>query len=133
MTSDLNFYAIYDADRSLMGELRYALNKCLGRAECALCDLSHGWNLMGRSVWRRRTGVAASLHWVHRDELPRHIINQVSEHLPCVAVERSGNIEILIHRDALQGCEGDFNVFEHLLEQKVRALHPQPAPIADGE
>jgi hypothetical protein len=42
-------------------------------------------------------------------------------------VDRDGDFDILISREALQGCEGDFTVFEHLLEQKVRAL---TSPIA---
>jgi hypothetical protein len=32
----------------------------------------------------------------------------------------------------LRGCEGDFSVFEHLLEQTVRALHAEPAPDTDS-
>ena len=115
-----------------MGEVRYLRDKCLGKAECALCDLSHGWNPLGRSDWRRRKGVAASLNWLHRDELPGHVAAQVVGQLPCVAVDRSGEIDIVIGREALRGCEGDFSVFEHLLEQTVRALHAEPAPDTDS-
>ena len=60
MAPEPTFYAIYDADGSFMGEVRYLRDKCLGKADCALCDLSHGWNPLGRSDWRRRKGVAAS-------------------------------------------------------------------------
>ena len=128
-----NFYAIYDADGSFMGEVRYLRDKCLGKAECALCDLSHGWNPLGRSDWRRRKGAAASLNWLHRDELSDHVAAQVEGQLPCVAVDRSGEIEIVIGRKALRGCEGDFSVFEYLLEQTVRALQAEPAPDTDEE
>ena len=134
MASESTFYAIYaiyDADGSLLGEVRYLRDKCLGKAECALCDLSHGWNPLGRPNWRRRKGVAASLNWLHRDELPHHIADQVGGQLPCVALDRNGEVEIVISREALRGCEGDFSVFEHLLEQAVRALHAAPAPNAD--
>ena len=132
MASEPIFYAIYRADGSFMGEVRYLRDKCLGKTECALCDLSHGWNPLGRSDWRRRKGVAASLHWLHRDELPHHVAAQVGSQLPCVAMDRNGEIEIMIGREALQGCEGDFSVFEHLLEQTVRALHAERAPDTDG-
>lgn len=128
MASEPTFYAIYDADGSFIGEARYLRDKCLGKAECALCDLSHGWNLMGRSDWRRRKGVAASLNWLHRDELPRHVTAQVRGQLPCVAVDRGGEIEIVIGREALRGCEGDFSVFEHLLEQTLRTVS-QTSPV----
>ena len=133
MVSELTLYAIYDADGSFLGEVRYLRDKCLGKAECALCELSHGWNPLGRPDWRRRKGVAASLNWLHRDELPHHIANQVRGQLPCVAVDRSGEVEIVIGREALLGCEGDFSVFVHLLEQAARALHAKPAPDTDAE
>ena len=132
MASEPTFYAIYDADGSFLGEVRYLRDKCLGRAECALCDLSHGWNPLGRPNWRRRKGVAAALNWLHRDELPGHVAAQVGGQLPCVAVDRCGEIEIVIGREALRGCEGNFGVFEHLLEQTVQALHTEPAPYTDG-
>ena len=131
MAPEPTFYAIYDADGSFMGEVRYLRDKCLGKAECALCDLSHGWNPLGRSDWRRRKGVSASLNWLHRNELPGHVDAQVAGQLPCVAVDRDGEIEIVIGHEALRGCKGDFSVFEHLLEQTVRALHAEPAPDTD--
>jgi hypothetical protein len=37
-------------------------------------------------------------------------------------------VEIVISKEALAGCEGRFEIFEHLLEQKLRALAIQPAP-----
>ena len=132
MASEPTFYAIYDADGSFLGEVRYLRDKCLGKAECALCDLSHGWNPLGRPNWRKRRGIAASLNWLHRDELPGHVAAQVGGQLPCVAVDRCGEIEIVIGRKALRGCEGNFSVFEHLLDQTVRALQTEPAPSTDG-
>jgi hypothetical protein len=47
-------------------------------------------------------------------------------------VDRNGEIEIVIGRDALRGCEGDFSVFEHLLEQTLRTVS-QTSPVGgDG-
>jgi len=115
-----------------MGEVRYLRDKFLGKADCALCDVSHGWSALGRSAWRRRKGVAASVNWLHRDELPDHVAAQIEGQLPCVAVDRSGEIEIVIGREALRGCQGDFRVFEHLLEQTVRVLQAEPGPDNDS-
>ena len=119
-------YAIYDADGSLLGELSYLKDKCLGKAECALCDLSHGWNPLGKASWRQRRGQAASLEWVHRDEVPPHVLSAMSDHLPCIAMDREGKVEIVISKEALAGWEGRVEIFEHLLEQKLRALAIQP-------
>ena len=102
MVFEPTLYAIYDADGSVLGELRYVRDKCIGKAVCALCDLTHGWNPLGRSAWRQRTGVAASLIWLHRDELPRACIAvHVSGQLPCIAVDRDGGFDILVSREAL--------------------------------
>jgi len=119
--TEATFYAIYDADGSWLGELRYVKDKCLGKADCALCDLSHGWNPLGKSVFKRRQGAAAHLVWIHRDELPERILMQVRDRLPCVAMDDGKAVEVVISRDALKGCKGDFKVFEHLLEQKLGA------------
>ena len=124
MTSSIPLFAIYDADGSVLGELKYALGKCIGKRECALCDLSHGWNPFGRRSWRQRTGVTANLTWLHRDELPEALKFLSTEQLPCIAAEIDSRVEVLIDREALQGCDGNYSVFEHLLEQKLRALEP---------
>ena len=44
--------AIFDADGTCIGELQYLLNKCAGWESCALCDISHGWNPIGKAAWR---------------------------------------------------------------------------------
>ena len=121
MSVEANFYAVYDADGSWLGGLRYVKDKCLGKAECALCNISHGWNPLGKSEFKRRQGLAAKLVWAHRDELPDRIMMQVKDHLPCIALDDGSAVEVVISRDALKGCEGDFEVFEHLLEQKLGA------------
>lgn len=120
--SDIKLFAIYDADGTLRGELAYLWGKCTGRAECALCDLSHGWNPRGRRAWRQREGLTASVRWIHRDEVPDHLLPHVIGQLPCVVVDRHDQIEILISRETLQACGDDFDAFEQLLDQKLRAL-----------
>jgi hypothetical protein len=115
-----SLYAIYDADGSLVGELRYLVDKFLGRADCALCDLSHGWHPAGKRAWRQRQGATTQLSWLHRDEVPPHVLTQVSESLPCIAMETNGRVDILICKDQLARCDGDFAVFEQLLAEKLQ-------------
>ncbi len=38
----LRLVGVYDADGSLRGELAYWVRARLGRAHCALCDITHG-------------------------------------------------------------------------------------------
>ena len=128
MITKCSLYAIYDADGTLAGELRYLFDKCLGRADCALCDLSHGWHPAGKRAWRRQQGAATQLTWLHRDEVPDHVLTRVKEYLPCVAMDTNGSVEILISKDQLAGCEGDFTVFEQLLAFKLQGLAPESTP-----
>ena len=124
MITGCSLYAIYDADGSLAGELRYLVDKFLGRADCALCDLSHGWHPAGKRAWRQQQGATTQLTWLHRDEVPHHVLAHVSESLPCVATDTDGNVGILISKDELAGCEGSFTVFEQLLAEKLQGLAP---------
>ena len=124
MITGCSLYAIYDADGSLAGELRYLVDKFLGRADCALCDLSHGWHPAGKRAWRQQQGATTQLTWLHRDEVPHHVLAHVSESLPCVATDTDGNVGILISKDELAGCGGNFTVFEQLLAEKLRGLAP---------
>ena len=124
MITGCSLYAIYDADGSLAGEIRYLVDKFLGRADCALCDLSHGWHPAGKRAWRQQQGATTQLTWLHRDEVPHHVLAHVSESLPCVATDTDGNVGILISKDELAGCEGNFTVFEQLLAEKLQGLAP---------
>ena len=126
MVTKCSLYAIYDADGSLVGELRYLVDKFLGRADCALCDLSHGWHPAGKRAWRQRQGATTQLSWLHRDEVPPHVLTQVSESLPCIAMDTNGRVDILICKDQLAGCDGDFTVFEQLLAEKLQGLAAEP-------
>ena len=120
MVTKCSLYAIYDADGSLVGELRYLVDKFLGRANCALCDLSHGWHPAGKRAWRQQQGASTQLSWLHRDEVPHHVLAHVSESLPCIAMETNGRVDILICKDQLARCDGDFAVFEQLLAEKLQ-------------
>jgi hypothetical protein len=122
MINEGSLYAIYDADGSLAGELRYLVGKFLGRADCALCDLSHGWHPAGKRAWQQRQGATTQLSWLHRDEVPHHVLTHVSDSLPCIAMDTNGRVDILITKDQLDQCEGDFMVFEQLLARKLQGL-----------
>jgi hypothetical protein len=56
--------------------------------------------------------------------VPHHVLAHVSESLPCVATDTDGNVGILISKDELAGCEGNFTVFEQLLAEKLQGLAP---------
>ena len=126
----MHLIAIYDADASITGEIRYLLRKVFSNNTCALCDLTHGWNPLGKSAWRRRPETEPNVIWLHRDEAPEGLLNAVDGELPCVIADHGHRVEMLLDNEALKACEGDFATFTALLEEKLRALHSMQAPAA---
>ncbi|MCH1610230.1 MAG: hypothetical protein L7S53_02870 [Luminiphilus sp.] len=132
MKRDIQVFALFNAEGSLLGEFQYVLGKCLGRESCALCDISHGWNPLGKSVWRKRLQTEPNIIWLHRDETPEVLLNAVEGALPCVVADHGHRIEMLLDSDALKACEGDFATFTELLERKLRALRNMQAPASQN-
>jgi hypothetical protein len=117
VSDDFQLYAVYDADGTLAGELSYLVGKLRGMRACALCDISHGWNPVGKKAWRDARQGARAVVWLHRDEQPE-VLRKVTEgQLPAVVLVKEGEAAILLDAVALQGCAGDFAAFEALLEQ----------------
>ena len=122
-----SLFAIYNAEGSLAGELRYALTKALGGATCALCDITHGWNPRGKRVWRDYGGLPKSVQWLHKDEVsPELCVAIANQTLPCVIADLGGRIELLLDCAELESCNGDFVVFEKLLQEKITELNILP-------
>jgi hypothetical protein len=45
-------------------------------------------------------------------------------------MDTNGRVDILITKDQLAQCEGDFMVFEQLLARKLQGLASEPIPAA---
>ena len=52
MPTLVRLVGVYDADHTLRGELSYWIGARLGRAHCALCDITHGL-VRERDDWKR--------------------------------------------------------------------------------
>ena len=128
----MHLIGIYDADASITGEIRYLLRKVFSNNTCALCDLTHGWNPLGKSAWRKRAETEPNIIWLHRDEAPEGLLDAVEERLPCVVADHGHRVEMLLDSDALKACEGDFAIFTELLKEKLRALHTMRAPATQN-
>ena len=123
-----NLFAIYNADGSLIGEIRYALTKGLGGSTCALCDITHGWNPRGKKAWRECAGISSKLEWLHKDDAPPDLsVAIANQSLPCVIADLGGRIEVLIDCEGLKSCNGEFDVFEDLLHRRVNELNLLPS------
>lgn len=99
---------VYDADGTLSGELRYWVGARLGRAHCALCDVTHGL-VRERADWRAcREGLPVPFVTFHRDDQPDAVRTATADRAPAVVAEAAdAGIIVLLDGPALDACAGD--------------------------
>lgn len=109
---------IYNADGSLMGELRYLAGKLRGTAHCALCDISHG--LTGERRAFKQIRARTALQMLHLDEQWPALARFTDGRTPCVVAQlESGLVELLSSAD-LDACGGSSTAFDAALEGALR-------------
>lgn len=98
---------VYDADGTLAGELRYWVGARLGRAHCALCDITHGL-VRERGDWRAcRDTLPVEFATYHRDDQPDAVRAATGDRAPVVVAETGDGLVVLLDGDALDACAGD--------------------------
>lgn len=107
---------VYDADGGLVGEVRYVVGHLLGRAECSLCDITHGPVRRKASFDAFVAALEAEGHRVevhHRNEQREAQATASAGHLPCVLVadRADGPWRVLVGADELRACGGDVDRF----------------------
>ena len=98
---------VYHADGTVLGELRYWFGARLGRAHCALCDITHG-TFRAKPQWvEGRDGLGVRFETVHLDEREPDLTAATEGATPCV-VARTGEGWIeLLGPDDLEALHGD--------------------------
>jgi hypothetical protein len=105
-TEVVRLVGVYDADHTLRGELAYWFGKRLGRAHCALCDITHG-SFRERSDWKRcRAQLPVPFETFHRDDQPPEIRAVTTGHLPAVVGVTSEDEVLLLGPGELEHCAG---------------------------
>ena len=121
--------AIYDADLSVLGELAYAIGKLTGARSCALCDITHGLNPLGKQSWRNYCVDRPEVEWLHRNEISNEMLTQLPSSLPCIIKQDArGCLSTLLDASELSACKGKV---EHLDEKLTRVLS-QSEPRSDA-
>jgi hypothetical protein len=98
---------VYDADGSLRGELSYFVRARVGRAHCALCDITHG-RVRERADWRSCRGqLPVPFVTFHRDDQPDDVRVVGGSRPPIVVAEmRDGSVVPLLDGAAIERCAG---------------------------
>src|SRR5437763_5438495 len=86
---------------TLRGELAYWVGARLGRAHCALCDITHGL-VRERPEWRAcRGGLPVPFDTFHRDDQPENVRALLRGAAPAVVAETTAGVELLLEPDEL--------------------------------
>jgi hypothetical protein len=110
---------VYDADGTIRGELAYWLGARLGRAHCALCDITHGL-VRERPDWSTcRAALPVIFDTCHRDQQPDAVRTAIGNQLPAVVAETTGGLVLLLDPDDLVACRGSA---EELFDAVERAV-----------
>lgn len=120
---------MYHADGSLSGELRYVVGKVLGRAHCALCDITHG-SLREKAEWRAcRDALPVPFETVHLDERSPEVRATTEGRTPCVVAETDDGLVVVLGADALDRCAADPEAMIRALDASL-AAHGLTLPAA---
>ncbi len=107
---------VYDADGTLLGEARYWLGARVGRAHCALCDITHGL-FTEKAQWRRcRDELAVEFRTYHRDDAPAEVLAAGSP-APFVIARTDTALVALLGPEELDACAGDVDEFRRALRR----------------
>jgi hypothetical protein len=112
---------VYNADHTLRGELTYVVGARLGRAHCALCDITHG-TVKERSDWKEcRNALPIPFDTFHRNDQPAEVRDALKGAAPAVAAVTDQGVVPLLDGAALDRCDGDAVVLITAIESAVAA------------
>jgi hypothetical protein len=120
-TEILRLIGVYHADGTLRGELAYFVGARLGRAHCALCDITHG-TVRKRPAWQRCVdGLPVPFDTHHRDDQPDAVREATGNTTPVVVAETTTGIVTLVGPDQLDGCNSSVDALVAAIERAVDA------------
>jgi len=111
---------VYDADGTLRGEVAYWIGARLGRAHCALCDITHS-SVRERSEWKAcRTSLPVPFELFHRDDQPPEVRAAAGTEAPYVLAATESDLVLLLDGKALESCGGEIDAFADALDRALR-------------
>jgi hypothetical protein len=121
---------VYDATGTLWGELSYWIGARLGRAHCALCDITHGL-VTERSDWRvARDGLPVPFEAFHLDDQPREVATGAAGRAPVVLARTSHGIHLVLTPDDLRMCHGSPARLVEALDRAVASAGLSWPPVS---
>ncbi len=110
---------VYNANGTLRGELAYWIGARLGRAHCALCDITHG-TIRERDDWRTcRATLPVAFDTYHLNDQPDAVRAITANHVPAVLADTDQGLLPLLGPDELERCAGSPEELVTALERAV--------------
>lgn len=112
---------VYDADGTLVGEVRYWFGARVGRAHCDLCDISHG-TFRAKPAWQAMVQRArVPIETRHRDDAPVEVLAATGGRLAAVVAVTDRGVLPLLGPEELAALDGDVDAFARALDHAVTA------------
>jgi len=113
---------IYNADGTIGGELSYAFAKLARRGSCELCDVTHGWNPLGKRSWKAAVEQSdLNLTFIHRDEaLPEQLA--AAGQLPAVVMSSDDGWQVIMTNSEFAEFKSDPGALIDEIERRAAAL-----------
>ncbi len=121
---------VYHAEGSLRGELAYVVGKLLGRAHCALCDITHAGVSEKPEFRTCRGSFVVPIETVHLDERDDAVRRYTEGKTPCVIGLTSEGPVMLLDAAALDRCGASVHRFELALRAALGAQSAVSSPTA---
>ena len=111
---------VYNADGSIIGEIKYLLGKMRGTAHCALCDITHRGVSKKREWKELEVGQDFDFELLHLDEQDDELRSFTEGRTPCVLTRTEEGFVMLLGDEELEGCGKSVEKFSQLL---VKSSH----------
>ncbi len=116
------FVGVYNADGGVRGEVRYVVGHLLGRAECALCDITHS-PVRRKKQWDRFV-VDRGVPWrlLHLNEMPADVATLVAQAgSPLVLARTDHGLQVVLTPGDLAALDGSVERFAAALASATAA------------
>ena len=117
----VEFIGVYDADSTLIGEMSYWIKARVGKAHCALCDITHGMFTKKQS-WRVcEKELPVPFHTFHRNDAPLDVLQAARNQFPLVLARTTDGLTVVLGASDLEDFKGDPVMFMNHLQKLVHA------------
>ena len=114
---------VYNAESTLRGELSYWVGARLGRAHCALCDITHS-SVRERADWKVcRASLPVPFDTYHLNDQPDGIRATLGDQAPAVIAETDQGLFTLLDSADLEHCDSSTERFSAALTRAAEQHH----------